>query len=213
MTYRNDVDALAARHAALEVEVADRTRERDQAADLLRDARARARLPVLDNIRVAAPCSADWNQMVGSDRVRHCGDCKKNVFNLSEMTRDEAEAVIIAHEGKLCVRYFQRADGTILTKDCAIGVRRRRRRRIVAAGLAITAASSIFGYEMTKRGTPMDPPVVMMGDIASAPPPVHGEMVTGGMTYEPPAMPMQGKPVTPAPPPTAPTRLERAHKR
>lgn len=40
MAYRNDVDALAARHAALEAEVAGLTRERDEAAQLLSEARA-----------------------------------------------------------------------------------------------------------------------------------------------------------------------------
>jgi len=40
--YRNDIDALEARHAALEAEVADRTRERDEAARMLDEARGRA---------------------------------------------------------------------------------------------------------------------------------------------------------------------------
>ena len=53
MSYRNDLDALAARHDALEAEVAETTRERDRVADLLADAKARAKLPVLPNIRVA----------------------------------------------------------------------------------------------------------------------------------------------------------------
>ena len=46
--YRNDVDALAARHAALEAEVADRTRERDEAARLLDEARGRVRAELYD---------------------------------------------------------------------------------------------------------------------------------------------------------------------
>ncbi|HEU0031492.1 MAG TPA: hypothetical protein VFQ53_12725 [Kofleriaceae bacterium] len=127
---------MAARHDALAAEVATKTRELEQATQLLEDANQRAKLPVLDNIRVAAPCSAEWSKMTGDDHVRHCGDCNKNVFNLSELTRDEAEALIIEHEGKLCVRYYQRKDGTILTRDCTIGIARRRRRRLVAAGAA-----------------------------------------------------------------------------
>ncbi len=169
MSYRSDLDALAARHDALDADVAERTRERDQAAQLLREARARASLPVLDNIRVASPCSASWAAMSGDDRVRACADCKKNVYNLSEMTRDEAEALIIAHEGRLCVRYFQRADGTILLKDCMIGVRRRRRRRIVAAGIAASIAGSIFGARALAK-EPADHAV--LGNIVARPP-VH----------------------------------------
>src|SRR6185369_1103336 len=134
MSYRNDLDALAARHDALASEVATKTKELDAARQLLDDAKQRARLPVLPNIRVASPCTADWNQMTGDERVRHCGSCNKNVYNLSNMTRDEAEALIVAKEGRLCVRYFQRKDGTILLKDCEVGVKQRRKRRIIAAG-------------------------------------------------------------------------------
>ncbi|MBA3499062.1 MAG: hypothetical protein M4D80_30345 [Myxococcota bacterium] len=41
--YRSDLDALEARHAALEVEVNDRVRQRDEAARMLHEARARQR--------------------------------------------------------------------------------------------------------------------------------------------------------------------------
>jgi hypothetical protein len=141
MAYRDDVIALSARHDALAGEIARKTRELEDARRLLEHAQARARLPVLDDVRVASPCSADWNAMVGDDRTRYCGDCKKHVYNLSGMTRDEAEALVTERNGDLCVRYFQRADGTILLADCTIGASRRRRRRWVAAGAAALLAS------------------------------------------------------------------------
>src|SRR5262245_54905875 len=122
MSYRNDLDALEARHDALASEVATKTKELDAARQLLDEAQQRAKLPVLPNIRVATPCTADWNKMTGDERVRACADCNKNVYNISELTRDEAEALIVAKEGKLCVRYYQRKDGTILLKDCVIGI-------------------------------------------------------------------------------------------
>lgn len=140
MTYRNDLDALAARHDALEAEVAEKTRERDRVSDLLADAKARAKLPVLPNIRVASPCTADWNQMTGDDRVRHCGTCDKDVFNLSAMTREEAEALVLEKAGELCARYYQRKDGTILLADCTVGVAQKRKRRVIAAGAAMLLA-------------------------------------------------------------------------
>ena len=98
MSFRDDVDALASRHASLEHELADKTRELADAARILDEARAKCRLPILDNLRIAAPCSASWDRMLGDDRVRHCGDCNKNVYNLSGMTRDEAEALIAGEE-------------------------------------------------------------------------------------------------------------------
>jgi Ni2+-binding GTPase involved in maturation of urease and hydrogenase len=75
----------------------------------------------LNNIKIASPCSADWNEMLGDERKRYCGDCKLNVYNLSEMTKAQAENLIIESEGSLCVSFYRRADGTVLTKDCPVG--------------------------------------------------------------------------------------------
>ncbi len=77
----------------------------------------------MDNIKIASPCAADWDAMIGNERSRHCGDCKLNVYNLSDMTRREAENFLIQAEGRVCVRYFKRADGTVLTVDCPVGWR------------------------------------------------------------------------------------------
>src|SRR5262245_10837134 len=76
----------------------------------------------LDNIRVAAPCAADWSKMYGNDRVRFCGQCQLYVYNLSALTREQAEALIIQNEGKLCSRCYRRADGTLLTQNCPKGL-------------------------------------------------------------------------------------------
>lgn len=149
MTYRNDVDALAARKDALDADIARQTRERDDAARMLDEHRERMRLPVLQNIRVASPCSAKWEDMTGDDRARLCAQCDKHVFNVSELTRAEAEALIVEKAGSLCVRYFQRKDGTILLADCEIGKRGVRRRRVIAAGVvAAMAAGGGIAYAM-----------------------------------------------------------------
>lgn len=151
MTYRSDVDALAARTHALAAEVAAKTKELDASRSMLDEAVAKSRLPVLPNIKVATPCSADWKQMTGDERVRACGSCSKNVYNLSTLTREEAEALIIEKEGKLCVRYYQRTDGTILLKDCSIGIVQKRKRRVIAAGVAALLGGSVFvAIKLTK---------------------------------------------------------------
>lgn len=75
----------------------------------------------LDNLQIASPCRADWHKMTGDDKARFCGSCQKNVFNISLMSRQEAEALILEKEGNLCVRLARRADGTIITGDCPIG--------------------------------------------------------------------------------------------
>ena len=149
--YRNDVDALSARHDSLAAELARKTQEVNEAARLLEEARTKAKLPVLDNIRVATPCRADWSQMTGDERTRHCGSCDKNVYNLSNMTREEAEALIMEKEGKLCARYYRRHDGTILLKDCSIGIGARRKRRLIAAGaMALLGTAALFAYKRTR---------------------------------------------------------------
>ncbi len=81
---------------------------------------------ILDDIRVAKPCRANWERMEPQDdqaRVRHCRSCQKNVYNISMMSRVEAEELLNRHEGKLCIRFSRREDGTLVTGDCPIGKR------------------------------------------------------------------------------------------
>ena len=177
MSYRNDLDALAAREAALALEVEDKIRERDTAARMLEEARARDRLPILDNIRVATPCSADWNAMTGDERARLCAQCDRHVYNISGLTRDEAEELIIEKEGELCVRYFQRADGTILLADCEVGKKQKRRRRLFVVGAATTLAvggASAYAFAFSCRA-PLErvkpTAVVEPGEVTVAPMP------------------------------------------
>lgn len=75
----------------------------------------------LDHIKIASPCSADWNEMYGDNRKRFCSECKLNVYNLSEMTQREAENFLFEAEGRVCVRLYRRKDGTVITQDCPIG--------------------------------------------------------------------------------------------
>ena len=93
----------------------------------------------LDEVRVAAPCPADWGKMVGDERVRFCGSCELNVYNLSGMTRREAEALVTGTERRLCVRFYRRADGTILTRNCPVGLGAVKRRVARVAGSVLSA--------------------------------------------------------------------------
>ncbi|HJS51795.1 MAG TPA: hypothetical protein VJ781_07825 [Pyrinomonadaceae bacterium] len=94
----------------------------------------------LNNIKIASPCSADWEGMFGNERKRFCADCKLNVYNISGMTRPEAETLLEQSEGRLCVRYYRRADGTILTQDCPVGWAKVKQR----ASMIATAALSLI---------------------------------------------------------------------
>ncbi|HEY9715399.1 MAG TPA: hypothetical protein V6C72_18140 [Chroococcales cyanobacterium] len=79
---------------------------------------------MLENLKIAAPCNASWDDMEGNDRVRACGQCQKNVYNISDMTGDEAEAFLAENGYTVCMRFYQRADGTIITDNCPVGLRK-----------------------------------------------------------------------------------------
>jgi hypothetical protein len=103
-------------------------------------------LGVLDTVRIASPCPVPWDDMQGDDRVRFCRHCSLNVYNLSAMTRAEAERLVTTHEGRLCGAFYRRPDGTILTADCPVGLRAVRARALKAAGrLAAAAALLVSG--------------------------------------------------------------------
>jgi hypothetical protein len=99
----------------------------------------------LDNIKIASPCSADWNEMRGDARRRYCALCRLNVYNLSNMTRAEAESLLINSEGRVCVQFFRRTDGSVITKDCPVGWARIKRKVSRTATAAFSLIAGIFG--------------------------------------------------------------------
>ena len=98
----------------------------------------------LDIIRVEDPCTVDWDTMLCSGAVRYCRLCKQNVYNLSDMSREEAEELVFAGEGKVCVRFYRRADGSVMTTDCA-PTRAERARRAARRALKSVAALMAMG--------------------------------------------------------------------
>ena len=105
----------------------------------------------LHDIRVAAPCPADWNKMIGDERVRHCAECNLNVYNLSAMSEREVQKLIVASQGRLCTRFYRRADGTMLTQDCPRGLRAVARRVSRTVAAVLTAVMSVsFAVAGTK---------------------------------------------------------------
>jgi hypothetical protein len=100
-------------------------------------------LVMLDNIRIASPCSADWDRMPGDDRVRHCRECNLNVYNLSAFTEREIRELVANRQGRLCGRLYRRHDGTVLTQNCPAGLKAigRRISRIAGAILSLVIPS------------------------------------------------------------------------
>lgn len=178
-------------------------------------------LPILDNlddIRIASPCHADWEGMKAltdedGARARFCGSCEKNVYDLSSMTRTDALALIERHEGKCCVRFYKRADGTVLTDDCPVGFKaalKKAQMRTLAgiascAGAVAAAVSFLLGtanpisqklgtFEQTYQPVAGGiQPIEMKGDVGPSEPPVVE------MGKPPPVV--MGEPMPPPPPP------------
>ncbi len=188
--YRNELEALRERKESLEQEIARlkqetqqleslRSREQELERELASVAQklgangARRSLPMLDQVRVASPCNASWDEMLGDERVRFCMSCEKNVYNLSAMAREDAERLLQERIGKdLCVRFYQRADGTILTEDCPVGVKKKRRKKVALAIAGAGAMAFAAASTLTRGGVPC----VTTGAIA-----VQGELPA----YEP----------------------------
>src|SRR6201996_3842388 len=98
----------------------------------------------LANIRVASPCPADWEKMIGDERIRHCAECNLNVYNLSAMTEREVKILLTANRGqRLCTRFYRRADGTVLTQDCPWSLRAATRKASRLAAAILTAVLSV----------------------------------------------------------------------
>jgi hypothetical protein len=127
----------------------------------------------LNNLKVASPCPQDWDQMLGDGRKRYCGECKLNVYNLSGMTRAEAENLVINAEGRLCVRFYQRADGSVLTQDCPVGwakVKARTKNYVTALASLIFTFFGALGLVAAFKKNTAPATVGMMVPVSTATP-------------------------------------------
>jgi hypothetical protein len=88
--------------------------------------------------------------MIGDERVRFCGQCELNVYNLSALTRTQAENLIGGTERRLCVRFYRRRDGSIITRDCPVGLRALKLR---LSRIRKAVAAALFGFFAGAGGT------------------------------------------------------------
>jgi len=149
----------------------------------------------LDHVRVAAPCNVDWDSMFGDERVRFCGQCELNVYNLSEMSKKEAELLITRTEGRLCVRYYQRRDGSIITRNCPVGLRaiKRRLSRVASAVgtamLTFLAGVGVYGFatrlSLVRDRSVMGSIAVQEVDVNLLPPSMTRELVLSPPPFVP----------------------------
>jgi hypothetical protein len=163
----------------------------------------------LDVIQVTSPCTVPWQSMHGNAQVRFCTQCNLNVYNLSALSRSDAERLLAEREGRLCVNFYRRADGTVITQDCsrirlAAG---RVVRRLSAAGAAVVClllaplglgAHSDRSAKTSIDVQPKEAACRIAGNVMMIPADVVE--IRGK-----PAMPVLGQMIRPAPPATQPT--------
>jgi hypothetical protein len=103
-----------------------------------------------DQLNVVSPCSVSWQQMFGNQQQRFCGECNKTVFDFSQMTRGQIEAITFARKGQLCARITRRDDGTmVMLEPPPIQSATRR-----ASPLAGAVVSAILGISVPATAQP-----------------------------------------------------------
>jgi hypothetical protein len=66
----------------------------------------------LDQLKIVSPCSTNWDRMSGDEKKRFCSECDKFVYDFSQMTRRQVEAIVSIHRGRMCARITRRPDGS-----------------------------------------------------------------------------------------------------
>ncbi len=76
----------------------------------------------LEQIKIAEPCHKSWDAMTGDAQKRFCDSCSKHVYDLSTMTREDAEALVNRGES-VCIRMQRDAGGSVKTKPMVMNTR------------------------------------------------------------------------------------------
>ena len=121
----------------------------------------------LDRIHIASPCPASWDEMIGNEQVRFCRHCSLHVHDLSKITAKDAMKLVADSQGKLCVRYYRRPDGTVQTAERAQPLTQIKRRLSRIAAGAFTATLSLASTAAAQSPRPAEgnqPAVVQPAD-------------------------------------------------
>ena len=117
-------------------------------------------LTVLDTLTIPTDCRVSWDRMRGDDRIRFCSVCNQNVHNLLSMSSSEATALLTSNVYNVCVRFYRRPDGTVVTRDCE-EIHSSRKRQLwhhaVAALAACLGITFVSGCFQSCQGAPARP--------------------------------------------------------
>jgi hypothetical protein len=142
----------------------------------------------LDQLQVVSPCSTGWDRMSGDEKKRFCSECNKFVYDFSQMTRRQVEAIVSIHRGRMCARIARRPDGSLLTLETppAHPIVARRASPVVNATLA-----AILGLGPPANALNVDVSAARLITTADADgkgaktPYGGGEALVGGTVFDP----------------------------
>jgi hypothetical protein len=120
---------------------------------------------IINDLKIASPCPMLWNNMerTPEEAIRFCGECRKNVYDVSLMNANEVSLLLqksSINGGSACMQLYRRADGTVITDDCPVGLKRVRdmwrRLKSAVAGLALVL-TALPGMAQTRQTTSPEP--------------------------------------------------------
>lgn len=130
----------------------------------------RRKLPVLDDLRVGGDCDEAWATMPGSGRSRHCRTCDHAIYDLSALTRGEAEALVVAHDAagkRLCGAMTHTVAGTLASVSWWSRLRAAREQGVLAvAAAAVLIGATALGYRGPLVGALLDAEARRVASIA-----------------------------------------------
>ena len=145
-----------------------------------------ARVTSLPVLKIASPCHMRWDDLSpisGAPNRRSCDECGLHVHNFSAMAPGEIAAVLEAAKGsRVCGAGYLRSDGTLIVRDCPVGLRAARLRLVrgvsrAAALLAFAASGAVLWAAGRKdvwsqeRLRSLEPFATISAKLDPAPPP------------------------------------------
>jgi hypothetical protein len=126
--------------------------------------------------------------MSGDEKKRFCSECNKFVYDFSQMTRRQVEAMVSIHRGRMCARITRRPDGSLLTLETppVHPVVARRASPVVNATLA-----AILGFSLPANALNVDVSAARLVIRSGADsdgtraPYGGGEALVGGTVFDP----------------------------
>ena len=112
-------------------------------------------------LQIGTPCPKRWDDMSGDAKRRFCQHCQLHVHNLSAMKPGERSQFVTESDGRACISYEIRPDGTMVTPSRWQWVLRPLRAfaALIAALLPFAFSScASSGSNRRLAGVPMPPP-------------------------------------------------------